>query len=189
MHDIRFEDFKYTEDKNEMRTISDYLQRLAARHGDAGGLYSGIEFKTSKVPFKTYNDAYNWINQNDRSYWNVAVPYLDDSKVNSKKLDELNEKYMELRKKKEEYAKAHSVQTFKSELIGCKKCSSKLARKYLRGQACPLCGEDLRGQTTLDTLANYDKRMKENQEKQLEEKRKLSAKAEKRWLIKIEFHC
>ena len=36
--------------------------------------------------------------------------------------------------------------------IGCKKCGSKLSRKYLTGNYCPLCKNDLRSATVVERL-------------------------------------
>lgn len=48
------------------------------------------------------------------------------------------------------YVEEHSVKTFAFKNIGCKKCGSQLAKDYLKDDFCPLCGNDLRGQSTIE---------------------------------------
>ena len=74
----------------------------------------------------------------------------------------------------------------KSEYIGCPKCGSKLFREYLKAEFCPLCRTDLRSQTTLEALANFDKRREKVQDQLEAEKEKQNG--EVRWLIKYEYH-
>lgn len=79
----------------------------------------------------------------------------------NKKLVEKERQLAELNAQITKYTAEHSVKTFKSEYIGCKNCESKLKRVLLPSEKCPVCGTDLRGQTTLDTLQKYqDKRNK-----------------------------
>lgn len=50
-----------------------------------------------------------------------------------------------------------------SEYIGCKNCGSKLFRKYLTGNYCPLCKNDLRSATVIERLKKLNERKTEYQ--------------------------
>lgn len=68
------------------------------------------------------------------------------------------EKRIDAEKKKlNEYKKTHSVKAFKSASVGCDFCKSKLTIKFLKDDECPVCGNDLRSKTTLDTINKYSK--------------------------------
>lgn len=80
----------------------------------------------------------------------------------------------------------------KAEYIGCRHCGSKIARKHLRNNNCPVCGADLRPESTLKAIASaYDSYNKANnrlQEEIKKENAKKRDKAEIRWLVKVEYH-
>ena len=58
--------------------------------------------------------------------------------------------------KKDKYAKEHAVASFKAKFVGCEFCSSKINKSYLKkANDCPVCGNDLRSKTTIDTLSRY----------------------------------
>lgn len=89
----------------------------------------------------------------------------------------LEKRLLTEKEKLEKYSREHSVKAFKSALVGCPKCTSKLAIKYLKDDYCPLCGKDLRSKTTLDTIARYEKNISQLQkELRNEEKNMASAK-------------
>lgn len=73
----------------------------------------------------------------------------------TKKAEDLKRRIQETKDKAEKYAKDNSIHTHTSEFRGCKKCGSKLATKYVRGEHCPLCGNDLRSETVVKTLKGY----------------------------------
>ncbi len=50
---------------------------------------------------------------------------------------------------------------------------------YIRGEKCPLCGTDLRPESTIEKIKWYDKKASECAEKYRQEF----------WLAKIESHC
>ena len=53
------------------------------------------------------------------------------------------------------YQDKHSIKRLQSEFIGCKNCGSKLARRLLIKEDCPVCHADLRSKTTVETLRRY----------------------------------
>lgn len=101
-----------------------------------------------------YEEAY----QKMLSYANTdsifPAPHTKKQLDISKRIKETEEKY-------QVYSSKHSVQTFKSEFVGCKKCGSKLKRELLFSEFCPLCKTDLRSKTTVDTLQRYKAKIKQ----------------------------
>ena len=61
----------------------------------------------------------------------------------TKKAEDLQRRIRETQEKAEKYARENSIHTHTSEFRGCKKCGSKLATKYIKGENCPLCGNDV----------------------------------------------
>ena len=62
----------------------------------------------------------------------------------------LQSKVQEAEERLKKYVEEHSVRTFLAKNIGCKKCGSQLAREFLKDDTCPLCGNDLRSQSTIE---------------------------------------
>lgn len=161
---------------------------------DSGGLPNNINWVENRV-FDTYEDAENYIKECDEKiYYNcMAVQYRDMPKdITSKAMGALKERLQKESDKLNEYTKAHTVKAFKADFVGCAGCGSKLAKVRLLSDKCPLCGADLRGKTTLKTLARYENNIQELNKKIKEEEKKLTIKyankAEIRWLCKVEYY-
>lgn len=52
-----------------------------------------------------------------------------------------------------------------SEFVHCKSCRSRLARKYIKGNKCPLCGNDLRSAAVVNRLKRLQEMQKELRDK------------------------
>ena len=78
-----------------------------------------------------------------------SVRYFSDSEA-SEDMNKLELAIADAKEKVGKYAEEHSVRLFTSKTIGCKKCGSQLAKEFLKTDMCPLCGNDLRSQTTID---------------------------------------
>ena len=78
----------------------------------------------------------------------------------TKKAEDLQRRIKETQDKAEKYARENSIHTHTSEFRGCKKCGSKLATKYVKGENCPLCGNDLRSETVVKTLNGYAEKIR-----------------------------
>ena len=79
----------------------------------------------------------------------------------SSKYIQLEKKLDETKKKLSTYREAHSVKKFKSATVGCETCKSKLSIKWLKSEECPVCGDDLRSKTTLETIGRYEKQIRD----------------------------
>lgn len=165
------------------KDVDDYVRRNSDY---GGGLYSPIQFINRNVG--TYEQANAYIDKIDKDYGQFAVKYTEPTET--KKMKELGGKANEAFKK---YSKASSelhVEKITSEFIGCKECGSRLARKHLRSNFCPLCRADLRSPTELKRIENlktaYEKALKAFND----EKEKVAKKGGKEmWLVKFEYHC
>lgn len=79
---------------------------------------------------------------------------------------------------------AHGI---KAEFVGCKKCGSKLKRLYIKTNRCPVCGTDLRPESTLKAVQSAKSRWIKAQAAE-NKYRSDHAKKTVRWLVKIEYH-
>ena len=139
------------------------------------------------------HDPIRWIDRVFDDYDQIAVKYRSYDKIApSATLTNLEQRRDAEIQKRIDYAKKHSVSTFKADYVGCPSCGSRLKRELLSGEYCPLCRTDLRGKTTLDTLAKYSQNIEDLKKKISAEQKKLEAKNIKNskinWLVKIEFH-
>lgn len=141
----------------------------------------------------SYDEAYEYIKEHDSGWYDqLAVRYREVKLSDSKKIMEIKERLQKEIQKRKDYEAAHSVSTFKAEFVGCPDCGSKLKRTLLNSEKCPLCKTDLRGRTTLETLARYDANIEKYRKQIKDESKKILAKAEKnaviKWLVKVEWH-
>ena len=109
----------------------------------------------------------------NRNY-HLVVPFKDTSEVNgTRKIQDLQRRIKETEEKKVAYCEEHKVSNLKAAYIGCQKCGSKINKEYLKNSnRCPVCGQDLRSETTKKTLDSYDKKVKELRKQMEEEKSK-----------------
>ena len=87
------------------------------------------------------------------------------------------------------YIKAHDLSTFKSVLITCKKCGSKLNKDYLKRSCCPLCKNDLRSNTVKAASDRYEEKIRKLKKDIQTEEAKASGKAVLRYLVMYEEYC
>ena len=185
MHNIEY--ITLNENCNKKNVFNEIAEE-ADRYGD--GLYYDINWYERVEPLENYESAVKWIESHDRgNYDNLAVRYYSYNDVeDSKKGKEIIERIKAEEKKLAEYTEKHSVLTFKAEFIGCQKCGSKIAKIYLRGDKCPVCGGDLRSKTTLDTIKGYNRKIYDLKSKYADEKYKSKKNAKIVWLLKYEYH-
>ena len=79
----------------------------------------------------------------------------------------------ETQTKKIAYAKEHSVRNFKAKLVACPNCESKVNKKFVKYDRCPVCNNDLRSKTTINTLRGYDEKIRALESEAYTEYRKL----------------
>ena len=190
-HEIKYLSFDVEISKG--RIDAEINHYVSGRTIEEGGHGLNDPIRWIDKTFNNYDEAYEYINKIDRTYDQIAVKYRVYPKIEpSATLTNLQKRLDAEHAKRVEYTAQHSIQTFKADYIGCPCCGSRLKKELLKGEKCVLCGTDLRGKTTIDTLARYSKNIEELQKKIKEEKCKLESKMLKaskiKWLIKIEYH-
>ena len=141
--------------------------------------------------YESHADALWAIRQYDKGFYSDhAVRYKDKSSLKpTKAMLEIEERRQRNRTEKKSYIEAHSVCNRKSAFVGCKRCESKIATKYLNKDFCPVCGKDLRAQYVIDRLKKYDEDFEKLRERYEELEKKQTGKCPIRWLVKVEVHC
>lgn len=148
-------------------------------------------------------DAEAYISIHDRGgYDQLAVKYKDTSGIptTSATKERLIRQIESYRAKYAEYDKAHSVTNQKAILITCPFCNSKLAKAYLgkargrvRANGCPVCeATDIRAEYVVKQLASFEEKIAtwstELKEEEKKLAKKVSNKAQIKWLVKVEYH-
>ena len=161
------------------------------RQENPSGTYHGNMTIHDNVICEDYKQAYDKIQQwDDGWYSDHAVQFRDtDAMKPTKAVEALMAKASKISADKKDYIEKHSLKERKSEFIGCKKCGSKLANKYLKGNRCPVCGEDLRAEYIVKRIEKYNKDYNDALDKVRELKKKQAGKCPVRWLVKVEVHC
>lgn len=183
MHNIGYSSYP---EKCNRKEVLGIIQDIAEEDGD--GYHGAPRWHDEVAPLANRDEAQKWIQAHDKGWYDDhAVRYYDYSRLkDTKKIAELKQKAQDITRKKADYTVEHSVKKLKATLITCPSCGSKLSREHLRSEKCPLCGTDLRSKTTLETIANYERRRTENGQNIMKEQQK--GKGEVRWLIKYEYH-
>ena len=191
-HEIQHRVYRENVDRKQVEAdLNHYVKQACWREGGSG-LDKPIRWYDNICA--NYDEALEFIRQQDRGWYDqLAVKFREYPVIApSKTLLALQERLRKEMEKLTTYENAHCVQSFKVEYIGCPKCGSKLKRELLKNNRCPLCGEELRGKTTIDTIKRYKSNIAEMQKKINEESKKQQGKELKKstikWLVKIEFH-
>lgn len=152
------------------------------------------------ITLNSYEEAKEYISKVDKGWYDcLAVKYkdFDISSIKApKKLQELKDRCSRLEKEYREISNIVECKTFKSQLITCKQCNSKLNKDYMHSNKCPLCGNDIRSDTTkkrikakYDALLSIRQQIEEENKKLLTKQSKQINNATIRWLVKVEYHC
>lgn len=137
------------------------------------------------------NAAQIIIEAEDYGYYDsMAIKFVATEERKPAVYEATLEEVEKLQKKYNELQEPH-FEEFKSKLISCKRCGSKLSTKHLAAIFCPLCGQDLRPQTTIEREQKIFERWEKKKEKLalLESKGKDKPTTHKveQWLVKIEY--
>jgi rubrerythrin len=143
--------------------------------------------------FDNEEDAQKYMERHERNWMDdMAVKYktLDNSNFLSedKTYQKLKDRYKRLSSRYNELEKNIHYLGVKSEYVTCRSCGSKLNTSFIRkiGNTCPICGADLRPQSTLQQIQN-SKKNSEKAKKDMIEREKYLAKRHGKimWLVKI----
>ena len=83
-------------------------------------------------------------------------------------------------------ARTKGCRNHKSKFVGCPRCGSRLNRKSINNDKCPLCGQDISSSTVKKTIKRYKNNIKEMEKELRKEKEKLSYKAKTKYLFLYE---
>ena len=190
MHNIHHATYELNVNKKKVQAYWDDFAAHEDREEGCSGL--GRPIRWIDVLLDDYDKAMQYIESHDNGWYDqLAVKYKEYPKgKRTKSIDELYRRKKEGEERLAKTIESSKIQHRTSEKIGCPKCGSSLALKYLRGQNCPLCSEDLRSPTNLDRIAkareninNLSKLIRETEEKESKKN-----KPEIRWLVKVEYH-
>lgn len=185
-------DFIVVDNRNEIMEAAERFAFLNTdREENPDGHYHGNMTIHDKPICESVEMAEDMISHWDTGWYSDhAVQFKDRSVFKpTKKMEELLGKCDKILADRDEYIKQHSVKNRQSEFIGCKWCNSKLARKYLRGEKCPVCGEELRAPYIIERIKKYDRDFEATCDKINELKKKHYGKCPVKWLVKVEVHC
>ena len=187
-HTIQYYDYPENTDKKKVeQELANYV---AKRCFQEGGHLSKIRWIDSE-PCANDDEAHEKIERLDKGWYDcIAVKYYDAYNVpETEKMKALRAANTQAYCKYKELASAFHFANAKAEYIGCKNCGSKIARKYLRRNFCPVCNADLRPETTLNRIAALKEKADKSSDTLKAELTKQAMKAKNvRWKIKIEFH-
>lgn len=185
-HEIKFLTFS---ENITISKIQDEVNYIVTHSGDRYGT-ERIVVPTDKC-FEDFEAAEAYIRSLDNSwYQGYAVRFQDyKRKEPGAKMLELLKKRDEEYKKQRAYLDDHSITKQKAALIGCPKCGSKLSRKYMKGNYCPLCRANLLSATVQKRLAAFDAKIKKIEAQMVAAEKENREKADIKWLVKYEYHC
>ena len=117
------------------------------------------------IPYKDVGDEDIWTIKVNTIYLNI---YHEENNL---------EKYIKRTK---------GCRNHKSKFVGCPRCGSRLNRKSINNDKCPLCGQDISSSTGKKTIKRYKNNIKEMEKELRKEKEKLSYKAKTKYLFLYE---
>ena len=189
-HNIKY--FTYKEDINRKRVQAELDNYVAHEDWQEGcsGLNSPIRWIENCGVLNSYDEALVYIKNHDKGWYDsLAVRYREVGANKTASLKKAEEKADVAKKKWLDLDNKVHYADVKSDFIGCRHCGSKISRKYLDDNCCPVCDGDMRPQSTLDTIKRYQENVHKANVLLLEEQKKNLAKNSKTmWLVKIEYH-
>lgn len=116
--------------------------------------------------------------------YNVAAAFYDTSAAKeTKRIKTLKERLEKEHQKLNDYIKKNDCKNFKAKLITCPKCESKINKKYILRNMCPLCKHDLRSKTVIKTTQRYQNNIQKLSDEICQENLKQKEKLPVRYLV------
>lgn len=191
-HTIYYRSYPANCNKAEVEESWDRIVQHEDYQEGASGLPNSIRWIDKTL--NSYDEAKNYIDTHDKGWYDcLAVKYLDFSNIKpSKKIGELETRLNSCHEAYWFKNNAFHFENAKAEFIGCKNCGSKIARKHLNGNSCPVCRGDLRPESTLKAIqaakTAVDKARAALDAERKKYNAKCHSKAKIRWLVKVEYH-
>lgn len=167
---------------------ADFANENVDRLEDPFGSYHGGMTINDDIILNSYNEAKDWIESHQRrDYDDRAVRFRQNS-TPSAKMKSLKNRIEKEEEKRDDFIKAKSIKNYKSKLVTCPKCGSKINKEYTN-RYCPVCRADMFAKSTVDKIKFYNDKIK-RLNNELEEAEKQNNKHAKTvWLVKVEVHC
>ena len=189
-HNIKY--FEYKEDVNRKKVEASLDKFVAHEDREEGccGLNSPIRWIENCGVLDSYDEALDYIKSHDKGWYDsLAVRYRQFDGKKTASLKKAEEKACVAKKKYIDLTNRFHFADIKADFIGCRNCGSKISRKHLEDNRCPVCDSDMRPPSTLDTIERYQANLHKANALLLEEQKKNLAKnGKKMWLVKIEYH-
>ena len=184
-------DYITVNNKSDIMSVAEsYARHNTDREENPSGSYHG-NMTIHNYVCESREDAEDFIDRHDTGFYSDhAVQFKDKSVLKpTKQMETLSAKVDKMIAERRKYYEEHAVKTRKSEFVGCKKCGSKISVKHLRGDRCPVCGNDLRAEYIIERIKKYDKDITALEKQYVELHKKQQGKCPVRWLVKVEVHC
>lgn len=193
-HNIRFETYQENCDRKAVQQTWDSFVSHADYQEGATRLDPPIRWIEDPI-LDSYEKAEEFIRKNDKGWYDsLAVRFRDysrDANKPSRRMEYLNNKLTTLQQKLQNREEKLFCENRTAEFVSCPHCHSKLARKYLTRNYCPVCSSDMRTKTELEAINRLKEKVDYTQ-KLLDEESKRPRKKKGdfvvRWLVKIEYH-
>lgn len=187
-HNICYRSYLEKCDPKKVKAELDHYVAMEDWQEGCSGLSNIIRWYGDVKPLDGYDAAKEFIDAHDRrNYDNLAVRYYAYDNPETQKRKDLAEAMKTAHSVYQQRCGILYPATLSSEFIGCKHCGSKLARKFLLKNTCPICGHDLRTKTMLNAIDTAKKRWQKAQE-DYEAYVKTAGKKKVMWLVKFEYH-
>jgi hypothetical protein len=189
-HNIKYFEYKENVDRRKVQNELDRYVAYEDREEGCSGLNTPIRWIESGGILANYDEALEYIKSHDKGWYDcLAVRYRDFDGKDTPALKRAREKLSAAFEKYREFNNKFHFADSKSAYIGCRKCGSKISHQYLKGNSCPICGDDLRPQSTKDTIARYKANVDRATDLvKVEEKKAVEKNGKTMWLVKIEYH-
>lgn len=147
------------------------------------------EIKFYNKEFDNFSEAERFIVENDYGVMcNMAVIVKSKCEKTAAHIN-LEKRLSNIKEQLEEMEKPH-CSTMTAKLITCRTCESKIAKKYIKTNYCPVCNNDMRTKSLIDKnnklINEYEKVGLKLSKMQEIYQKKLSKEPEKVYLIKAE---
>lgn len=76
-------------------------------------------------------------------------------------MDQISDRIRRMGEQRDKYTAEHSIHTLSAKLITCTKCDSRIAKDFVDGEFCPVCGNDLRSPYIPAQIATYEEKIEE----------------------------
>lgn len=191
-HVVNYGVYEENVDKGRVQEEWDMVVRYEDYQEGASGLPNPIRW-LDKV-FFSREEAENYIENNDSGWYDqIAVKFKEVSDFKpSKTYEKLMERRVAAIQKVTEIDDDFYFKEFKSKMLGCRHCESKINLRYLKGNYCPVCKKDMRPSVFLQKIEKAKENAKKAEENLKTERKKLENKqlenAKTKWLVKVEYH-